>query len=74
VSRVHPKDRTLVEISLGTDVGVNEGHTLEVYRLKPQPEYCGRIQIIEAHPRNAIGRVVRGSKIEAGDEITSSIR
>src|SRR5207253_2185853 len=45
IAKVNPQDRNLVEISIGTDQGLNKNHTLEVYRLSPTPEYLGMIRI-----------------------------
>ena len=78
VLKVDPNDPQLVEVSLGTDVGVKQGHTLEVYRLKP-PQYLGRIRIVEATNRLAMGRLIapageKAPKIVAGDEVASTIR
>jgi hypothetical protein len=79
VLKVNPTDARMVVISLGTDVGLKQGHTLEVYRLKPQPTYLGRIQIVDAAKGQATGRLMapaRGKtpKIEVGDEVASSVR
>jgi hypothetical protein len=73
------RDRGLVEISLGSDQGVNEGNTLEVYRLKPKPEYLGTIKILDAHHTKAVGRIMksetgaRHAPIAKGDEVASKI-
>jgi chromosome segregation ATPase len=72
------KDRGLVEVSIGSDDGVNEGNTLEVYRLKPKPEYLGTIKILEAFEHKAVGRIirtagVRRSPIVKNDEVASKI-
>jgi hypothetical protein len=71
--------RNLVQINLGTDMGVNENNTLEVYRMRPRPEYLGRLRIVEAHHRTAIGQLVRTGGVSApalreGDEVASKIR
>jgi hypothetical protein len=69
----------LVEVSLGTDSGVNVGHTLEVYRLKPKAEYLGTIIILDALKTKAVGRILkpqngaRQSPIQKGDEVASRI-
>jgi hypothetical protein len=79
IEEIDPKDRTLVKITLGSDVGVNENNTLEVYRMQPRAEYLGRIRIVEAHHRNAIGRLIRSGvgavpTLRVGDEVASTIR
>jgi hypothetical protein len=72
------RDRGLVEISIGSDDGVNTGHTLVVYRLKPRPEFLGKIRILDAEHHKAVGQVmktdaVRHSAMARGDEVASSI-
>ena len=68
-----------MEISLGSDQGVNEGNTMEVYRLRPKPEYLGSIKILEAYHTKAVGRVMksedagRHSPVVKGDEVASKI-
>jgi hypothetical protein len=79
VLKVDPNDPQMVEVSLGTDAGVEKGHTLEVYRLKPRPVYLGRIQILEAGKNRASGRLIirpgaGKTKIQAGDEVAPTLR
>jgi len=67
----------LVEISVGTDAGVKVGHTLEVYRMKPKPEYLGTLQVINAGKTRSIARLQKGSPkrsaLQKGDEVAGSI-
>src|SRR5262249_21704268 len=58
ISKIDGTDRTLVRITIGSDVGVKEDHTLEVYRLRPRPEYLGRLRIVESHHHEALGRLM----------------
>ena len=74
VLKIDPKDKTLVEINVGTDNGVEKGHTLEVYRLQPRAEYLGRIQVVAASPHRAVGRAMMAARIKVDDEVASSIR
>ena len=63
-----------VEISLGTDDGLREGNHLEVYRGN---KYLGRVQILEAHPHQAIGVVLKDYKqepIRKGDEVATKLK
>jgi hypothetical protein len=66
----------LVTISLGSDAGLRRGHTLEVYRVKPEPRYLGSIRIVDVHPTEAVAKPTSGPRvaIEVGDRVTSSIR
>lgn len=77
VTRVDPTNRTL-EISIGSDDGLVRGHTLEIYRTDPSPEYIGKVQILETDPDRAVARVIgqtyQGKKIREGDRVSSKIR
>jgi hypothetical protein len=72
-------EKGLIEISLGTDQGVNPDNTLEVYRLKPKPEYLGTLRILDADHHKAVGRLlpseggVRHSAVVKGDLVASKI-
>jgi hypothetical protein len=48
----------LVLVSIGTDAGIQKGHTLEVFRLGDSPKYLGKIRIIETHPYEAVGQII----------------
>lgn len=63
----------LMTIAAGSDAGLQRGHTLEVYRLKPKPEYLGRLVIVDVRPNEAIGKLMGPAKqpIQVGDEVTS---
>jgi RNA polymerase sigma factor (sigma-70 family) len=78
VLKVAPKDG-LVQISIGQDAGLSTNLTLEVYRLKPQPLYLGRLLILEVTSNSALGRALRtpGSKVpqfQVDDRVTSRIK
>jgi hypothetical protein len=69
----------LVTISIGSDSGINIGHTLEVYRFEPRPEYVGMIRIVDADFHRAVGRAVQPlvaghGPIQKGDRVASKIR
>jgi cell division protein FtsB len=64
-----------VTISIGSDAGIQKGNTLEVYRLRPEPAYLGRIEILAVHANEAVAKPVvrlRG-QIQVGDRVSSSI-
>jgi hypothetical protein len=66
----------LVTISLGSDAGLTKGTTLEVYRLKPRPEYVGTISILDARFHEAVARPImplRAGPIQKGDTVASRI-
>jgi hypothetical protein len=80
IEKVDERDRSLVQLSIGTDSGVGKDNTLEAYRLLPRPEYLGLIRIVDATPHKSIGRLIRvnragvQSELKAGDEVASQIR
>ncbi|HEV3205090.1 MAG TPA: hypothetical protein VGY77_11930 [Gemmataceae bacterium] len=66
----------LLTISIGSDSGINVGHTLEVYRLEPNPEYLGSIKIVDVHFKQAVARAVlplKTEKLRKGDVVASRI-
>ncbi len=78
VDKVDPRDPTLVQISLGSDQGLKQNQTLEVYRLGPDPQYLGRIRIEDVREHVAVGKLVRNSVVgnrpfKTGDIVASSI-
>jgi hypothetical protein len=69
-------DKTgLVLVSIGTDAGIQKGHTLEVFRLGATPKYLGKIRIIETHPYEAVGQIIGkpSGTIEKDDRVASKI-
>jgi len=76
VMKVDPTNKRL-EISIGSDDGLVNGHELFVYRTKPRPEYLGRAEVIAVDPDQAVVRVkgstVQGKKIKEGDIVSSTI-
>ncbi len=65
----------LYAISAGTAAGLTRGQLLDVYRLKPEPKYLGRVRIIEIGDKEAIaqpaGRLL--APIQQGDRVTTKI-
>jgi hypothetical protein len=62
------------EVSLGSDDGLRQGHTLEIYR---GDKYLGRMQIEEARPHEAIGLILKEYKqetIRKGDQVATRFR
>jgi hypothetical protein len=76
VARV--QDNKFVELTIGSDDGLVAGHELFLYRVKPRPEYLGRIKILRVEPDKAVGAVIgttiQGKKIKEGDIVSSTIR
>lgn len=67
-----------VVISLGSDQELAVGDELQVYRLKPTPEYLGKVKVtIVDHDQSVahvVGQTVGGKKIQEGDNVTTQIR
>jgi len=76
VTKVDTRNRT-IEISVGSDDGLNEGNELEIYRYTPTPDYLGRLRITSVDPDHAVGTVIanpNGKKIKEGDHVATKIR
>jgi hypothetical protein len=65
----------LVLVSIGTDAGIQKGHTLEVFRLGAAPKYLGKIRIIETHPYESVGQVIGkpSGPIQKDDRVANKI-
>ena len=82
VSHIPPKvdgvvlevsDKDLVEISIGKDDGLKEGHSLEVYRGNT---YIGRITIRRTGPDRAVGQIIKElqrGQIKRGDRVSTKL-
>ncbi len=67
----------LVKLTLGSDAGLQRGHTLEVFRLNAkdpkQNKYLGTIRVIEVSPNESVAQPL-GKKLDAvkvGDKVAS---
>lgn len=68
----------LVEISLGSDDGIQRGHTLEVFRYVDGAagKYLGRIEVLHSHPDRAVARIIpefRKGSIEKDDRVATRL-
>jgi hypothetical protein len=66
----------LVSISIGSDAGLLKGHTLEVFRTEPKPQYLGVLQIVEVSAHEAVGRLLTPQfkkLVQANDQVASKI-
>lgn len=62
-----------VEVSIGRDDGIREGHKLDIYR---NGSYLGRIQIRTVDDDKAVGKIIpafRKGFIQAGDKVSSKV-
>jgi hypothetical protein len=66
----------LATVSVGSDHGVDKGTSLEIFRLAPDPQYLGTLEIISATPKQAVGRfklVSTRTPLRVGDEVASRL-
>lgn len=64
----------LVEVTIGADDGLKQGHTVEVFR---GDKYLGRLAILKTSPDRAVGRVDRRfqqGQIVEGDRVATRIQ
>jgi hypothetical protein len=65
----------LVRVSIGSDAGLEKGHTLDVYRLKPSPQYLGQIRLTDVRHNEAVGVPVDKLKapVQKGDMVANDV-
>jgi chromosome segregation ATPase len=77
VKKIDPSNRVL-ELTIGADDGLVVGHVLYIFRVKPLPEYIGKVVIVTVDPDQAVAKVVgntfQGKKIKEGDIVSSTIK
>jgi uncharacterized protein YoxC len=64
----------LVEVTIGSDDGLKQGNTVEVFR---GARYLGRLEIIKTSPDRAVGRVDRRfqqGQIQEGDRVATRLK
>jgi hypothetical protein len=64
----------LLTLSVGSDDGLEKGHTLEVFRLEPA-KYLGRVRVLQTTPHEATAQPVSKllAPIQLGDRVCSRI-
>jgi hypothetical protein len=79
IEKLDPQDKSLVQLSIGSDHGLAEGNTLYVYRLKPNPDYLGTLVVVDAQQYKAVARLLpsefrtRPVQLQIGDEVASKL-
>ena len=66
-------DKDLIEISIGSDDGLRQGHTLEVFRSN---SYLGRVRVVRAEPDKAVVEILkefRKGTIRKGDRVATKL-
>lgn len=64
----------LIEMSIGSDDGLSQGHTLDVSR---SSKYIGRVSIVRTSPDRSVGKIIPGyiqGKIEKDDRVSTRIK
>ena len=69
------KDGDLLKISVGSDSGLEKDHILDVYRLKPTPQYIGQIRLKDVRAKDAVGVFVEKPKgpVLKGDLVSNDV-
>jgi hypothetical protein len=72
---VRRAEGNLVTITIGSDAGLQRGHTMEVFRYGQNPRYIGRIRIVEVTPTQAVGQATGRltAPMQVGDRVASRI-
>ncbi len=78
VKKIDTVNPNLVMVSVGSDQGIEKGHTLDVYRTKPNPDYVGMIRILEAYQHESVGQLMPNAlgirkQMREGDLVSSKI-
>ena len=64
----------MVEISLGQDDGLRQGHTVEIFR---GSKYLGRVEVLQASPDRSVGKVLPAFKkgvIQKDDDVATRLK
>jgi hypothetical protein len=74
VTRVDAKTG-LITVSVGSDDGLEKGHTLEVFRLSPSAKYLGTVRVLETKPHEAVAQPVNRllAPVQQGDKVASKV-
>jgi hypothetical protein len=72
---VTEKSGDLIRISIGSDAGLEKGHTLDLFRLKPSPQYLGQIRLTDVRAAEAVGVAVDKLKypVQKGDFVANDV-
>ena len=64
----------MIEISLGKDDGLRQGHTLEIFR---GSKYLGRVEVLHTDTDRAVAKILAGFKkgaIQKGDDVATRFK
>jgi hypothetical protein len=67
----------LVEISIGSDSGIQKGHKLDLYRVgSAGNKYVGRVEVLKTSPDKAVCKIIpsfQQSEVQKGDRVASKL-
>jgi len=69
-------DGDLVKITIGSDAGLQRGHTMFVFGLGNNVGYRGEIKLLDVQAKVSVGQVIKGkqvARIRPGDTVASEI-
>jgi len=69
-------DGDLVTLTIGSDAGLQRGHTMFVFGLGNNVGYRGEIKLLEVQAKVSVGQVIKGkqvARIRPGDTVASEI-
>lgn len=68
-------EKNLLSLSVGADVGLQKGTTLELFRLGGKPLYLGQVRVVEVQPKSAVATVVGRLNEDAkpGDRVATLV-
>jgi multidrug resistance efflux pump len=78
IEMVDPKDSRLVQISVGSDAGLEKDDLLDLFRLQPAAKFLGHIRVLMVMPTRLVARFV-SADVEAssfprvGDQVASKL-
>jgi len=66
----------LLQLSIGSDVGLKVGHTLEMFRLGEKATYLGTVRVTDVEAKTAVAAPVGklNAEPQAGDKVASQIK
>jgi RNA polymerase sigma factor (sigma-70 family) len=74
---VEEVDGAMLLLAVGAAHAVRKGERLEIYRVRPRPEYVGQADVVAVVGRRAVARFVRtqsGRGPRVGDQVARSLR
>lgn len=72
-------DDLLLTVSIGSDNGLREGHTLKVFRLEPEAVFLGTLTISAVRAKEAVGTFepaagAKKNRPKSGDQVATKVQ